>query len=205
MKVLYVFTNAIDQFRTGVAGRDYPDMGLYGLNHMAAESITADYKESKELLSPLLARLLGFRLRQSLMFFATTGYDVVFGSPLLYMLIWKKLIRTRRKFIIFNISLVRLLESNKRHTIKHTFLYWLLAQADGIVNLSRFQQEYLEREVPVLQNRMRVIPLGIDASFYHADQPRKTFLLAVGRDNGRDYTTVLEVARQLPERLRHYL
>jgi glycosyltransferase involved in cell wall biosynthesis len=116
------------------------------------------------------------------------------------MLFWKKIIPTRRKFILFNISLVRLLESNKRHRLKYPLIRWLLSQADGIVNLSLFQQEYLARAVPALAGRMRVVPLGIDAAFFNPNRPRKDFLLALGRDNGRDYKTVVEVARQLPDK-----
>jgi glycosyltransferase involved in cell wall biosynthesis len=200
MKVLYIFAGSRKKLRIETAGREYPDTQLYGLNHLAAEGIDADYKEPQELLPKSISRLIGFRLRHFLMFFATAGYDVVFGSALLYMLILKRFIPTKRKFIILNISLVRLLESNKHHGIKHNFLCWLLARADGIVNLSLFQQEYLSHVVPALQSRMRVIPLGVDVSFYNPNRPRGSFLLAAGRDNGRDYATVIEVARQLPER-----
>ena len=116
------------------------------------------------------------------------------------MLFWKKIIPTRRKFILFNISLVRLLESNRHHPLKYALIRWLLSQADGIVNLSLFQQEYLARTVPALAGRMRVVPLGIDAAFFNPNRPRKDFLLAIGRDNGRDYKTVIEVARALPNK-----
>jgi len=200
MKALYIFAGTRRQLHAGVAEREHPDTQLYGLNHLAAAGIQAEYKEVEDILPRPVALLLGFRLRHFLMFFATAGYDIVFGSALLYMLFWKRFIPTKRKFIILNISLVRLLESNKHHRSKYAFLRWLLAQADGVVNLSSFQQEYLAHAVPELQNRMRVIHLGVDVSFYNPDRPRGDFLLAIGRDNGRDYATVMEVARRLPER-----
>jgi glycosyltransferase involved in cell wall biosynthesis len=48
---------------------------------------------------------------------------------------------------------------------------------------------------------LKLVPLGVDTAFY---QPvfdgRRDYILAGGRDNGRDYKTVIEVARLLPKR-----
>lgn len=200
MKVLYVFAGKRTGKFVGEPGVDYPDTQLYGLNHLKEFGIDAEFKEPGDLLSGPLAHVLGFRLRHFFMFFGTFGYDVVFGSATLYMLFWKKFIPRRTKFVLFNFGLTGLLESNAAATVKGRIIRWLLKEADAVVCVSSVQKAYLERECPALKGKLYVVFLAVDVGYYQADMPRRDFFIAAGRDNGRDYATLIEAARLLPER-----
>lgn len=172
----------------------------YGLRELARYGITADFKEWSDLgTSPFLSRLLGFRLRHLLLYRFVRGQDVVFGPMLLYLAPLKMLLRPPTKFVLLNIGLTRTLSANKRKPFKHALITRLLGALDSVVCLARFQQRYLEEAYPVLRRKTHFVPLGVDTHFYQpVYEGRKDYVLSVGRDNGRDYGTVIEVARRMP-------
>lgn len=201
MKVLYIYSGSRKGKFSGVLGKDYPDAQFYGLNHLHKFGIVAEYKEFDDLTgSKLFKKILGFRMKHFLLHFFTRRYDVVFGPSLLYMLFLKKMFRTKTKFVLLNISLTRTVAANKKNILRSHILRWLLKEVDAIVCLSTSQKEYLENSFDFLRGKVFFVPLGTDVNYY---QPvysgRKDYLLSVGRDNGRDYQTVVEAARLLPE------
>lgn len=201
MKVLYLFSGTRKDKFKGEPGVDYPDTQWYGLNHLADFGVTADTKEFSDLVkSKWLARLLGFRLRHLCLFFVTKEYDVIFGASLLYMLLLKKIFRHKAKFVLFNMSLTRTLSANKNKPIKLKLLRWLLRELAGIVCLSRVQQNFLESQLPFLREKIFFVPLGVDVRFYRPNfGPRENYILSAGRDNGRDYKTVIKAAKRMPD------
>ncbi len=180
-----------DKFK-GKIGVDYPDTQFYGLNHLSKFGIDAEFKEPQ--------KALGFRLRHFLMYFTARKYDVVFGSSILYMAFWKKFIPTKTKFVLLNISLGRTIAANKHKFFKRKIIYRLLKSIDAVVCLTNIQKEYLEKSAPFFKGKVYVVPLGVDTIYYKpAYEGRKNYILSVGRDNGRDYKTVVETARLVPE------
>lgn len=134
------------------------------------------------------------------MFFKTFGYDVVFGSSLLNTVLLKKLFRIKTKFVLLNISLSRLVISNKDKKIKFKIIKWLLKDIDAVVCLSSAQKQQLEELNIIDDNKIFFAHLGVDDIFYNPIyENRNNILLAVGRDNGRDYKTIIEVAKTLPQ------
>jgi glycosyltransferase involved in cell wall biosynthesis len=69
---------------------------------------------------------------------------------------------------------------------------------------------FSHNQVPVLReafgldaDRVRVIPYGIDSRFYSPDSaPEEDYVLAIGRDRGRDHRTLVEAMRRSDARLR---
>ena len=200
MKVLYLFSGTRNDKFKGVMSRDFPDTQFYGLNHFAEFGVEAENKEFSDLVkNKFLGKFLGFRFRHLFMFFLARNYDIVFGSSLLYMMGLKKIFRAKSKFVFFNLGLTRTLMVNKDRLIKFKILRWLISEVDGIVCLSNSQKEFLENTFPFLRGRVFFAPLGVDTTYYQPKyEGRKDFLLAAGRDNGRDYKTVVEAARLLP-------
>ncbi|MDD2753534.1 MAG: glycosyltransferase family 4 protein [Candidatus Portnoybacteria bacterium] len=195
MRVLYLYSGLRKNKFKGEAGKDYPDTQLYGLNHLGEFGVAAEYKEFGDLAN----RLLGFRLRHLLSYFLTPGYDLVFGSSLLFSAVFKKIFRPRRKFVLLNIGLNRTFLANKKG-LKSKIINWLLAEIDAIVCLSGVQRDYLVNKFPELKNKLYFIPLGVDVEYYQPQfDNRKNYILSAGRDNGRDYKTVVETAKLLPE------
>ena len=200
MKVLYLYSGDRAETFHGVPGVDFPDTQWYGQNHFVDLGIEADYKDGMSAAPRVLRNLLGFRLRHLFLFFSTRKYDIVYGSALLYMIVLKKFIPTRAKYVLFNISLLRTLRVHSHRTLYRKSLEYLLKELDGIVCVSTAQKQWLESTYPYLSGKVFVVPLGVDVSFYHpVFSDRSSTVLAVGRDDGRDYATLIEVARQLPD------
>lgn len=193
--MLYIYSGERKKRFVGVAGKDFPDTQLYGANHLSHYGITAESAE----VSPLLRRLFGFRIAHALLFFKTFGYNVVFGSSLLYQLFFKKIFRTKTKFVLFNISTNRLLAAHAHHPLRRRLLSWLLSSVDAAVCLSHAQKDFLEQHAPHFRGKTFFVPLGVDTAYYmpHHEE-REHFILSAGRDNGRDYATVLRVAESMP-------
>jgi len=200
MRVLYIYSGIRKGRFNGQIGIDYPDTQFYGLNHLAKFGIEAEYKEP----SVFLRKILGFRLTHASMFFFSRNYDIVFGSSLLYFLFWRKIFRVKTKYILLNISLNRTISKNKNKKLKSAILMWLLKELDAVVCLSNSQKRYLEETIPFLKGKVFFVPLGVDTSYYKLTYDnRDNFILSVGRDNGRDYKTVIEAARLMPREKFH--
>lgn len=196
MKVLYIYSGNRKEKFQGEIGKDFPDTQFYGLNHLNKFGIQADHKEP----SKIFKKIFGFRVAHFFLFFSSFKCDIVFGPSLMYMLFWKKIFKTKSKYVLLNISLNRTLFANKNKKFKLFFLRWLLKELDIIVCLSNFQKITLEEQAEFLKEKTYFVPLGVDANYYHpAYSGRKNYILSVGRDNGRDYKTVIDVAHLLPK------
>ena len=190
MKILYLYSGIRkDKFR-GAIGIDYPDTQFYGLNHLSKFGIDAEYKEPR--------KLPGFRLRHFLMYFASRKYDIVFGPSIFYMMLWRKIFPAKAKFVLLNINLTRTLAANKGN-FRLRIIRWLLKEIDAVVCLTNVQKEYLERYMPFLKGKLYFAPFGVDINYHKPVYGgRKKYILSAGRDNGRDYKTVIETARLMP-------
>ncbi|MEK7505351.1 MAG: glycosyltransferase family 4 protein [Patescibacteria group bacterium] len=204
-KILYLYSGSRKNKFQGQIGLDYPDTQFYGLNYLKKFDLEAEYKEWQDFAKQKFWHTkIGFRIRHLLLFFFTRGYDLVFGSSILYMMVFKKIFKTRRKFVLFNIGLQRTLTANKKNQFKYALISSLLKELDGVVCLANFQREQLESVYPFLRGKVSFVPLGVDTQFYQPGyEGRGEYILSVGRDNGRDYKTVMEVVRKLPEREFH--
>ncbi|MEK7614398.1 MAG: glycosyltransferase [Patescibacteria group bacterium] len=200
IKVLYLYSGSRKDKFFGKIGVDYPDTQFYGFNHLAKFGVEAETREFNDLVgNPLVNKLFGFRLRHLFLCFYARKYDIVFGSSILYTAILKRFICPKTKFILLNISTARTIESNRKKHLKLKFILWLLDEMDGVVCLSRSQIIFLKNIALQMADRLFYVPLGVDTVFYQPNYTgRKDYLLSVGRDNGRDYKTVIDTARLMP-------
>lgn len=162
--------------------------------------LEVDRKEQSDFVSSaLLRRLLGFRVVHALSYFSTLGYDAVIGSTLFYALVLQKIWRTRTRYLYLNFSLTRFIYTRRSHLAKW-FVAWVLDRADAIISPSQVQSNFLKHALPGYSGKLAVVPLGVDEKYYLPHyEGREDFILAVGRDNGRDYATAIEAARRLPQ------
>ena len=199
MKALYLYSGKRKEVFKGKINYDYPDTQFYGLNHLKKFGIDAEYKEIGDLIkNKAILKIFGFRIRHLLTFFLTNGYDVVFGASILFMMIFKKVFRVKRKFVMLDIGMKIILPNNKK-SIKFRIINSLIKELDGLICLSNMQKDFAIINFPFLKNKIYFIPLGVDIEYY---KPiflgRKNFILSAGRDNGRDYKTVIEAAKKMP-------
>ncbi|MDD5032890.1 MAG: glycosyltransferase [Candidatus Pacebacteria bacterium] len=192
MKVLYLYSGERKKKFSGRINIDYPDTQFYGLNHLVEFGIDAEYKEVNN-------KILGFRTKHLFSYFLTCGYDIVFGPSILFMMFFKKIFRPERKFILLNIGIARTISSDKKG-FKAKIVKWFLEETDAIVCLSQAQAAYLENKFAGLKGKLFFVPLGVDAAYYKPEfENRGSYILSVGRDNGRDYKTVIDTAKLMPE------
>lgn len=120
-------------------------------------------------------------------------------------MLWRKVIPANNtKFVMYNSALKRLFLANKNKPLKLAFITWLLKELDGVVTLSESQKRYIGDKVPFLKDKLFSVPLGVDLHFYkYKNEGRRNYCLSVGRDNSRDYNTIVEVARDMPDREFH--
>lgn len=197
MKVLYLYSGTRKGKFKGKISVDYPDTQFYGLNHLDDFGVDAEFKEFGRWF-------LGFRLRHFLSYFLTRGYDLVFGSSILFMMFFKKIFRPKRKFVLLNIGLNRTVLANAGSKYRLKLIKWLLDEIDAIVCLAVPQLEFLKKNFPDLGNKLFFVPLGVDVDFYKPNfKNRKNYILSAGRDNGRDYETVIKTARLASDREFH--
>ena len=200
-RVLYLYSGSRKGKFKGTPGVDYPDTQFYGQNHLRTFGISADYKEWSDVP---LNRFWSFRMKHLLLYPFTRGYDVVFGSSLLYLMPLKMLFRSKATFVLLNIGIMRTLAAHRTHRLRSWLLRSLMEGFEAVVCLSTHQKEQLEREYPALIGKTFFVPLGVDTRFYQPNyENRQSYILSAGRDNGRDYASVIETARLMPEREFH--
>jgi glycosyltransferase involved in cell wall biosynthesis len=193
MRILYIYAGR----RKGRVG---PTTQFYGLTALKRMGFDVSYKEFEDIYGTFLARILPFNLRHVLMYFSARNYDIVFGSALLPSMFLRTFFPSKAAFVLLNISLTRLLTSN-RSGFKKRMISYALSKLDAIVCLSRSQAEYLTQHTLFPQQRIYSVRFGVDTHFYSRTKDmNQHFVLSVGRDDGRDYATVCKVAEAMPER-----
>jgi glycosyltransferase involved in cell wall biosynthesis len=208
MRILYIFSGNRSDKLKGKIGIDYPDTPFYGLNHLNRTGVTASYKEINDFIpSKILGYLFGFRGKHLPSYFLANKFDILFGASVLYTLIFKKIFNSflhlnvgPKKIVLFNLSINRLIHSTKTR-FGIGLLNWLLIETDRIVCLSYFQKQFLDNHIPNLKNKTIVVQLGVDVDYYSkisSSSIEENIILSVGRDNGRDYKTVVNAAKLLP-------
>ena len=211
MRVHYVFSQRklplLEQWRAG----QQPDTLLFGYNHLAALGIRATVWEptypavgrwaAQQIgrLGPDVLQLRAWRqLRQA------DAALLIAGWPLLLV---KRLRRWQRpRMLWLNMTLSTLLR--RRTPLQHV-LRWALGGADGIVCVAQAQADDLARRLGRPHRELPVVRSGVDARFHTAVSPaderptgRPPFILAAGRDPGRDYGTLVGAAARLDVPLR---
>lgn len=202
--ILYIFSGSRKKLLRDIENREAPDTQLYGMNHIQGDFQVETKEFSDTWLGRAFGRLIGFRLRHFFMYFYARSADIVFGSSLFYMLPLKRLFGAKGRFVVLNISLNRYLNQNTQSRILYKFSLNMLRSVDRIVSLSNIQNEELKSRHGIDPSKLAFVPLGVDVDFYKpVYSGRKNYILSAGRDNGRDYRTVIEVARRLPGREFH--
>lgn len=200
LKILYLFSGKRTDVYKGKIHEDYPDTPFYGMNHLSNFDIDAEYKDIYDVIkSQKIVQKLPFIIKHILLTKFINKYDIVFGSSIMYNIIFKKLFRLKTKFVLFNISLSNTLFRNNKNKLKYRLLKYLINQIDLIVCLSKFQMDDLVTNYQIDSNKLTFIPLGVDKDFWAPIEfDNNKNILSVGKDNGRDYKTLFEAAKKLP-------
>ncbi|NBT93829.1 MAG: hypothetical protein EBT47_02180 [Chloroflexi bacterium] len=214
IRVLYVFTARKRRLAEGVGAMSDPDTLLFGYNWLQARpgleavagSLTdrgrpvhvdvhePEYGPLGRALMGLVGRL-GPDVVQLRVLPQFTRNDVVFLTGGWPLLLASRLIPASRRprLVWLNMTLTNLLRAGG---IRARLIAIAARMADRIVCVSSDQQAYLSRRLGLPVSRLPVVRSGTDIRFF--DQALASpvvdggipFVLAAGRDAGRDYATL---------------
>lgn len=213
LNALYVFRERkrplLEAWR---AGRE-PDTLLFGLNHLHVHGVEAsfhepDYGVTGKRLAALAGRL-GPDMLQLRALQRFRGQDVVLLTAGWPLLLARRFLRHPPRLIWLNLSLTTLLASGTDAIARFRarVLRAAVRQADSVVCVARGQQAWLVRELGFQAAKLPFVPSGVDAAFYtpvsplahvrsgSEERPHDAgYVLAVGRDPGRDYVALAQAA-----------
>lgn len=185
-RIAFLFTASREALRAAVQeGRD-ADTALRGANHISRAEII-------DLPSGLLPRMfLPFGLLRFDAVIASDAFVLGFLVSLLARLFVRK-----TRWVLFAINTSTVLKRHAAHPVKRSLLMRFWKSYAHIVCLSREQMEDLVR-ASIPRERLVFVPFGVDADFYAKEEEGRDegLVVSVGRDQGRDYTTLLSAARK---------
>lgn len=208
-RILYVYAGPTEARRSGVARGELPSETLYSLVELRAAGWEIDVAD-EPFRGPMgtyfrstAAKLRRFEINlidwRTLRRFGNYDAVVVKDSLSMASSLQVKLLGTPS---IFLDSLFHLPRSRARRTMIRLAVHG----ARFLVGYSRTQADFWSSELGVNRDRFQELPFGLDLSFYHRcaapallDRP---YVLAVGRDPGRDYPTLVSAIERCGYRLK---
>lgn len=171
-----------------------PDTSFFGLSYL---------RNIKGVQTDLIERFsgwnVGFNLSFIPLFFKIWNYDIVFSAVGIPILLIRALIPASRPFwVIFNLNLTNLLKRSESHPLKYRLLLFIISRARHIICLSNSQRHFL-LNIGLDWAKLSVVLFGVDKNFYKPvfSTGEEKYILSVGRDNGRDYRTLVAVAKMV--------
>lgn len=203
MKVLYLFNRVkeglIDEIKKGNES-DNSFFGMYRLPHFG---ISAEYLELENFYSKKTAnhlrRILKIHFVHLPLFLRFLKYDIVFTSTSFGCLIVKAVFGlSKPKWIMFDFSIAGMVGGGRTFRQK-VFSYAVRHGADGIITISKKEEERVKVLFPGLKDRIQFIPLGTDTEFYKPDPfiPEDGGVLTVGKDPFRDYRILFGIFKEI--------
>ena len=202
--------------------KETSDFPLYGLNHLQALGVQADFFDEDRILGHSLKCIqrisrgivnrtqLGWNIGQAIQSLKRIrDYNLVFattdstGLPLAFL---KRLGLFETPLVIASQGLCRSLQL-KEWNWAFRLHRWSLEAVDHVVFYGWAEGKELHEWFGVPESKLTWLPIGVDDSFFspeifNAELAAEDVVLSVGRDRCRDYPFLLDVARKLPLRFR---
>jgi len=209
MRVLYVYNTKrkkqLEEYENGTV----PSTLFYGLPYMHNYSIDATFSDSSftSIANPIIQPIetfIGFRLVQpSETLYAMRSYDVILSthnSCTHLLLLTKLLTKFEKPLVNINVSLLNW--SMTTRTYKRNFVRHILKSATQTVVYASYQIEKFKEIFNIPEDKCKFIPFGADDEYFVPQKmDRYDYILSVGKDIGRDYTTLLESIKNIPSKV----
>jgi glycosyltransferase involved in cell wall biosynthesis len=190
-KVLFLFTGRRNKTIQLLKTKELPDTSLYGLNHFSR----ADYL-TVEAGSVILkiGRIVKALPRLFKYDFIIAQDNLVLG----WLVSWfATTFGLKNHWLYLTMTSSTMIKRHARHPIRRFILKTIWKSYHRVICLSRQQLEQLA-QFGIPRSHLTFVPFGIDTSFFRSspDLFPEDFILSVGRDAGRDYETLFQIAER---------
>jgi glycosyltransferase involved in cell wall biosynthesis len=190
LRAAFVYANPRRALAAAVEAGAAPDTGLLGQNHLAEHGIDARICDSlvrRGTRQPGLVHRVTWFARELVVPWEVGPADVIV-TPLGTTLPLAARVRRRSRVVLMNVNFCTML--SRLEGIRREVFVRSLRAADTIVCFAAAQRTKLLAQADLDPERVKVVALGVDDRFYRREpEPAAPHVLAVGRDNGRDYRT----------------
>lgn len=201
LRVAYLFAGPRREPLAAVRRGDNHGAGFWGLHHLDAFGIDANFIEPEQVYPQALARFLRKILStywiHLSVFWKLFSSDIIFTSTAFGTQFVYTLLHTRRPlWVMHDFNITGFL--GERKTLQQKIFSYIVSRSAGIVTLSKKEKEMLQENFPHLAKKIEWIPFGADLIFF-APTPteEKKQILVVGTDPDRDYKTLFAACEGL--------
>ncbi len=126
-------------------------------------------------------------------------YDIVFTGGAYASLLFKAIFHLPRpKWVIYDANITGTIEKEK--TLRTKLFKYAVSKADGIVALSQAEEDSLRKMFPYMGERAKFLFEGVDTKYFTpSDTEEGDYIISVGLDPSRDFGTLIEAMKGLPE------
>ena len=204
MKVLYVYKTERKRIYEDFLNGKGPNNLLFGLNYMKEHSINAsffDYNQEsylKKTLSPL-EKITLLNITQSIKLSSSFDRnDIIFSTSDacgLGLSIIRRFKRSRVPQVYQTIGLKysRFTNLPVWMILRNAKIYrCILSNVNKIVYVTSSEKDFLINFLKLPEDKLKRINFGIDTDYFYPIKKDGGFILSVGRDNNRDYRTLID-------------
>ncbi len=202
-RILFLFSGAANRRRIleEVAHGENANTALRGANHIEGAEFIDIEATVRSMVPAWFYRLLPWQARSIVLYPRMFAYDAIIAQDDLllgYLVsLTARFLRKKTRWFCIVVNSSVLIRRHAAHPVRLFMLKTFWKSYARIVCLSREQLEDLAR-IGIPRERLVFVPFGIDADFYASvdNSHEEDFILSVGRDLGRDYSTLLEAAKR---------
>jgi glycosyltransferase involved in cell wall biosynthesis len=198
-KVTFVYAKSRRTLLREIASGSAPDTSLFGQNHLHDLGIRSEIHEPRlrpmRWRNPVLNRAL-WSVREVPLPWEIGQADVV-CTPLAGVFPLMSRLRPSQRTLVLNVDLCNRL--SRASAARRRLLIASLRASAAVVCFAEAQRQRLLEQTDLDAERVHAVAFGVDERFF---APCATtlggYVLAVGRDLGRDYRTLIEAIRATP-------
>jgi glycosyltransferase involved in cell wall biosynthesis len=198
-KVTFVYAKSRRTLLSEIASGSAPDTSLFGQNHLRELGIRSEIHEPRlrplRWRHPWLDRAL-WNVREVSLPWEVGQADVV-CTPLAGAFPIMSRLRPSQRTLVFNVDLCNRL--SRASAARSRLLIASLRASAAVVCFAEAQRQRLLEQTNLDAEQVHAVAFGVDERFFAPCTPTLGgYVLAVGRDLGRDYRTLIEAIRATP-------
>ena len=200
LRAAFVFPNSRAALAAAVAAGEAPDSTLFGLNRLARHDVDAELVDPPDYDPARLIGRIRWHARELGLPRRLASFDVAF-TPLINVLPLASRVLRGPRIVTINYGHALIYERSSR--LRRRVVRASLRSAARVVCIGRWQHEHAVDRIGVDPARVVTLPVPIDDGFFPSREydRNESLVLSVGKDDGRDFATLVAAARGLDVRV----